>query len=307
MREVVVTGLGACCALGTDLNTIVHRWNEGSTGVVRPSDEMACLPISGVAPCDVDVRPLLKRRKDRKLLPRAAHLAIVAAHEAYGEERSVSTGLFMGVGREPPEVDTEMALVVSMTDGQLDVTKLYEQGISVYPPLAPLKTLPNLVLAHVAIQLECMGEGGTRTGGAASGLAAIASGFRAVSEGRCDVVLAGASDSLVDPGSARDAVRTGLVLHGEAPGEAAAFFRLEYGRRARSRGAHIYGVIKDVELRTEEANNWMSPMGSQVGVCGVAGASLWLSVQMRLGHSGVLKVGELSGATTTVSWTGLEP
>jgi 3-oxoacyl-[acyl-carrier-protein] synthase II len=302
VSEVVVTGIGLCCSLGDSLEGVIAALSRKSVGVEASTGDLCWLPISGVARCVVDVRPLLKRRKDRKLLQRAAHLAIVAAHQAYGDNRSSETALFMGVGREPPEEETETALILSMSDGKLDPSKLYTEGVAAYPPLSPLKTLPNLVLAHVAIQLDCMGEGGTRAGSQAAGLAAIVAGYHAISEGRSDVVLAGAADSLVAPGVAREALRIGQVPRNEAPGEAAVFFRLESGERARSRGAVVLAVLTGVSSSAGQSDPWLSPLRAQVGHCGTADAPLWLAVQMALGHSGEVCASERTGACSTVSW-----
>ena len=303
MNDVVVTGLGACCAIGKEIDDLIRALEEGQSGIEAPDDEVGFLPVSGIGRCTLDVRPLLKRRKDRKLLPRAAHLAIFAAHRAYGTDRSEDTALFLGVGREPPEAETETALVVSMTDGKLDPAKLYTDGIAVYPPLSPLKTLPNLVLAHVAIQLDCQGEGGTRAGTASAGLAALVAGYQAIMEGRSDIVLAGAADSLVAPGSARDAVRTGQVPVDSAPGEAAAFLRLESGQRARARGAKIWAVLEHGALGAGEGEPWVSPLSEQTGICGTADAPLWIALQMAQGLSGDLQVSEASGACSRLSWS----
>ena len=146
-----MTGIGACSALGHNVDDIREALSMGQTGCMPASDERRVLPIDGYGHADVDVRPFLKRRKDRKLLPRAAHLAIVAAAEAYGLARDAGTALFMGVGPEPSEGETEAALVASMVDGMLNSDKLYRDGVAKYPPLAALKTLPNLGVENNSI------------------------------------------------------------------------------------------------------------------------------------------------------------
>jgi 3-oxoacyl-[acyl-carrier-protein] synthase II len=302
MRQVVVTGVGIVCALGNTPSAVDSALAAGRSGVVAADDERVHLPIAGLGCASVDVRPLLKRKKDRKLLPRAAELAIVAAHDAYGEHRSTETALFVGVGREPPEVGTESALVASMTNGKLDSEKLHSSGMAVYPPLAPLKTLPNLILAHVAIQLGTMGEGGTRTGGASAGLAAVIAGFQAVAEGRSDVALVGAADSLVAAGSARDAVRCGLVSPGGAPGEAAVFFRLETEELAVKRDARILAKIQEGSLNCRPSRPWREPFAEQLGVCGVASGTVWWALQLLRGMSGSINMTDRSGGHARLRW-----
>lgn len=300
--SVVVTGVGACSAIGPSASQMRLALERGDNGCHPAMDERQVLPIQGFGHSDVDVRPFLKRRKDRKLLPRAAHLAIIAASEAYGSERQRQTGLFMGVGPEPSEVETESALVASMDSGKLCTQRLYRDGVAKYPPLAALKTLPNLVLAHVAIQLDLQGECGTRAGETAAGLASIHAGYYSIVEGRNDVVLCGAAESLVDAATARDVVRAGLIAPNESVGEAAAFLRLESRASACARGALILAEIQPPALRHGKDKRWISPIENAVGYCGVASAVLWMVTEIMYGRDGQITAGESSGAVCSLSW-----
>ena len=302
LREVVVTGIGAVCGLGNTPAEISAALSAGKTSVRPAGDHRDELPVPGFCPAKVDVRPLLKRRKDRKLLPRAAELAIVAAHSAMGEHRAPEVGLFLGVGREPPdEGETEHALVVSMLHGKLDPDLLNGPGRAAYPPLASLRTLPNLVLAHVAIQLGCTGAGGTRAGGAGAGLTAVIEGVRAVAEGRCEVVLTGAADSGIDAGTARDLVRLGEVGAATPPGEGAALIRLETRSGANARGATIMGSITHTQLRTVRSAVTY-PVSPHIGWLGAAGAVLDLVLALEAGRDGALSAEERSGCAGEIQW-----
>jgi hypothetical protein len=105
-------------------------------------------------------------------------------------------------------------------DGVLDPERFGGAGRALYPPLLPLRTLPNMVLAHVAIQHGIRGENGTYAGAAEAGAQALRAGLRIVAEGRAPYALVGAASSQVDLASARDRVRLGLD---GPPGEAAIF------------------------------------------------------------------------------------
>lgn len=179
-------------------------------------------PLAGVVD-GPELGPWLKRKKDLRLLARAAVLALPAAGAALAglELDMEELGLFMAIGREPPdEGEAEASLAAMETEGALDRVKLGGEGRALYPPLLPLRTLPNLVLAHVAIQFGIRGENVCLAGGEAAGIAAWEAANAALAAGRCSAALVGAAYSGVDLASARDRLRLGQV---GAPGEGAVF------------------------------------------------------------------------------------
>ena len=136
---------------------------------------------------------ILKRRKDAKLFSPAAKLALAAAGqllEEAGPLNKEALGLFVA-GREPPdEGGAEASLVASHSEGRLSEQLLSTEGRRLYPPLLPLKTLPNMVLAHISIHLDICGENATWAGGAECGVHAMRSAYWAIEEGRCDAAIA---------------------------------------------------------------------------------------------------------------------
>ncbi|MCB9764400.1 MAG: hypothetical protein H6739_31795 [Alphaproteobacteria bacterium] len=227
--QVAVTGVGLVCALGDDPAAVAARLAAGDTAVGPlglpglPDAVGARVP----GPSPKELRRWLVRRKDAKLLPRAAELVLPAAGRALGDwpgDRE-QLGLFFGVRREPPDTgEADAAMVAACVDGRLSPALLAGPGRDLYPPLLPLKTLPNMVLAHVSINLGVMGTGDTCAGGPAAGLTALRAALWAVVEGRCPAALVGAADSHVDGGSVRDRAR--LRQPGPA-GEAAIVLRIE--------------------------------------------------------------------------------
>jgi 3-oxoacyl-[acyl-carrier-protein] synthase II len=304
LRDVAITGLGLVCSLGTDPIAVGEAIRAGRTGISRAGDVRDRLPIPGLARCDVDCGPLLKRKKDRKLLPRAAELALVAAAAALGDDRPEEAGLFVGVGREPPDQDeTEAALVAAERGGELDPELLVTRGLPLYPPLSPLRTLPNLVLAHVGIHLGLVGEAGTRAGEEAAGLAAVVEGWLAVAEGRAEVVVSGGADSRTDAGSARDLVRMRLAGPSRAPGEGAAFVRLEPLARARARGARVWAAVTAGGVSApSDPIPALDLAEAAIGACGSAAAPLALVLALARGGSGSGRASEESGATAWIRW-----
>ena len=143
---VVVTGVGFCSALGSDPRSAIV---EGASAV-REQEELHRLPHRHAARVDtVDLRPWLKRRKDRKLMARPSQLGLAAAGiamEKWSGDRD-SLGLYLGVGREPgDDGESEAALVAAQVNGSLDEDAVAGRCRDLYPPLLPLKTLPNMAL-----------------------------------------------------------------------------------------------------------------------------------------------------------------
>jgi hypothetical protein len=222
-------------------------------GVLLPSGlrrvaALAHLPDDRAGVVDgPDLGPWLKRRKDAKMLPRAAQLALPAAGVAlgaWGGDRE-ELGLFVAVGREPPdEGDAEPALARMHDAGRLSRERL-AAGRDAYPPLLPLRTLPNMVLAHVAINLGIRGENAVYAGGAEAGRCAWREGVRAVREGRVPAALVGAAYSAVDLASARDRLRLGLS---GPPGEGAVFALLVPGALDPAPSAVAFDAAKTGDL-----------------------------------------------------------
>lgn len=258
--NVGVLRVGCVMPLGEDPDLVARRLAAGESAL-SPSAELDGLPSprAGVVP-GPELGRFLARKKDLRLLPRAAVLALPAAGRALDgfEGDREELGLFVAVGREPPDAgEAEPAFFASATDGRLDRARLAGEGRALYPPLLPLRTLPNMVLAHVSIQQAIRGENGTFAGGPEAGAQALAEGVRAIREGRCRFALVGAAVSMVDLPSARDRLRLGLE---GAPGEAAVFVLLGEG-----------GAPLPAPVGATEAARWRAAVGDTGAVEGLCG------------------------------------
>ena len=246
--DVVVTGVGFCTALGPEPHAAIAQGNSA----VREHDELHRLPHRRAAPIDaVDLRPWLKRRKDRKLMARPAQLALAAAGIAvqnWSGERD-TLGLYLGVGREPgDDGESEPALVAAQVDGSLDEHAVAGRCRDLYPPLLPLKTLPNMALAHISIHLDIRGENGAWSGSAASGLIALRAAMWSVRESRCDAALVVAADSWVSVGGVRDLLRMAGGKPILSPGEAGVALLIESGACAQQRDARVLATLDTQQL-----------------------------------------------------------
>jgi hypothetical protein len=296
--RVVVSGLGLVTPLADQPSALREAAAAGRT-VVAPQEELEALPWSGAGVVGrPDLRPWLLRRKDRKLLSRAAQLALPAAGTALGAwagDRE-ELGLFVGVGREPPDTGaSEPSLAASSSGGRLDPEALSTRGRELYPPLLPLLTLPNLVLSHVSINLGIHGCNGTVAGECAAGLGALVEATWAVAEGRCPAALAGGADSRVDFGSARDLYRLGRAGRERPPGEGAVFLLLEREDRAEGALAYVEPVSRGPSTATTPAEHW--PL---CGDLGAADGLLRLVLRILAGAWGILEVSDDEGSTIAV-------
>jgi len=297
-RPVVVTGLGLCCALGSRPLAVARAIEAGECGLA-PDPDLSLLPAHNLTGqvSGPNLRPWLKRRKDRKLLARPAQLALASAGDALGDWNGdrQELGIFLGVGREPPDRgESEAAFVASARDGRLDEALLATDGRDLYPPLLPLQTLPNMALAHISINLGLRGENGAWAGEAATGLRAVCEAVWAVSEGRCSAALAGAADCQLNPTIARDRLRRGKVT---PPGEASAMLLIEPLDRAWERGAKIHAQLRVVDPVLPGAQAGADPSRPQpdptrlrqaLGDCGSADGVLALLLAiLRARHRGL--------------------
>ena len=268
--SVAITGIGIASALGADPGAVAAALATDTAGLTSHPPLSALADDRAGVVVRPDFRRFLRRRKDAKLMTRAARLALAASGAALGDwsgDRS-GLGLFLGVGREPPDDgESEPSLVAACRDGQLDAVLLAGRGRDLYPPLLPLRTLPNMGLAHVAINLGIGGENGAWAGGSEASGRALAEAFWSVVEGRCPAALAGGADSLIDLGSARDRLRQGQA---GAPGEAAAMLLLEPLGAARARGAPILAQL----TVHGEATTAPPVLCAMLGDCGAAVAAL---------------------------------
>ncbi len=274
-EPIVISGLGLCTPLGTNPVAAIH---SGRTGV-RLSQDLKGLPDERAAVVDsVDLRRWLKRRKDKKLMARASQLALAAAGPALCEwpgDRS-ELGLFLGVGREPgDDGESASALLAAQSDLRVNEAAVAGPCRDVYPPLLPLKTLPNMVLAHVSIHLDICGENGAWSGQQGAGMAALRAGWWAVQEGRCPAALVGAADSCVDAGSVRDRFRQppGQVPK-SVPGEAGVMMLIEPASSVTARGASGYATMvlgpPGVDVRRVQHHEHLGDCGAADGALALA-------------------------------------
>jgi 3-oxoacyl-[acyl-carrier-protein] synthase II len=273
MRRVVVTGLGVVAPNGIGKEAFWSACVNGRSGI-KP---IHCFDASGhpvkiageVPDFDLNAFVPAAHRKSTKLMGRAARFAVAAAGLAVQDsgldlasEDPARVGVVMGTGVIPMDLPEIAPLIASACgeDGTLYPDRLGKRGSGALFPLWLLKYLPNMTAAHISLIHGAQGPNSTITTACAAGTQAVGEAFRLIARGDAELMLAGGSDSRLDPllmlaysalgalspatrpaeevSRPFDGQRNGFVL-----GEGAGVLMLEELERARRRGATIYAEV----------------------------------------------------------------
>lgn len=268
--DVVVTGADLLCALGTEPAAIRDALLAGRTGF-RPIESFPAREL----PCRLsaemngwDAKEYVQPRKNLKVMSRDAQLAVAGAIRARhtagwaaGQLDPERTAVIYGADRVRLSFDDCAGPYVrSRENGAISLRIWGETGMFAIPPLAFLKTLPNMIPAHVSIALDARGPNNTLHHDAVSGLLALDEGVRTVAARRCDTAFVGSAASRLNPydwsraelheqlSRAADPARAcrpyDLARDGSVRGEGAGTLVLERRREALLRGATILATVR---------------------------------------------------------------
>lgn len=269
--DVVVTGLGAVTAVGTDLDETWAALKDGVSGAghITRFDASKYPHISDVA-FEVDADPSEWELTEPRRMGRFTQLAVGAAGEALED-----AGL--GLTAEERGSTTLGCSIGTATGGAAEFEEYaaqIENGERV-SPRSVIRYLPNLGAGHVSIAFDARGPNRTPLTACAAGAHAIADAASDVEAGRADVMLAGGSESLSptvmgtfgamrglssrddDPTAACrpfDEDRDGIVV-----GEAAAVLVLESRSHARERGATPLATVSGAGMSGDASHPTKPP------------------------------------------------
>lgn len=239
-RRVVITGLGVIAPCGTGPDAF---W-EGLGKTAEPDFERK---IPDFDPKDYGLKHAEARRMDRfaQLAYAAGKMAIA---DGFGEEGLTAydewrRGVVMGTGIGGAYAWESNAQVL-LAKG--------EKGVS---PLTVPMVMPNAGAAAVSMRLGLRGPVETIATACASGTHSISNGAKLVASGRCDVVLAGGSESCQTGvmrggfNNMKATTTTGISRpfdidrDGFCSAEGAGVLVLEEYEAAKARGARIYAEV----------------------------------------------------------------
>ncbi|QEU95962.1 beta-ketoacyl-[acyl-carrier-protein] synthase family protein [Streptomyces kanamyceticus] len=279
-RRVAITGIGVTTPAGCDLAefTATVLAGRATAGPITRFDP-AGLPTRFA--CEVSgFRPdRYLSGKERRRADRFAQYALCAALDALADAGTpardpVRSGIACGSSFGGADSYTRQALACR------------DRGPGEVSPLTTTLLIPNSAAAFIGMKLGWHGPSATVSTACASGIDAISTGVGLVRDGRCDLVLAGATDSagltrlMMAAFCQSDALSTrnddvatasrpfSVGRDGYVMGEGSAFLALEPFDHALARGARVYAEIAGSAQSTDSYHlTAPNPTGKWVTAC----------------------------------------
>jgi 3-oxoacyl-[acyl-carrier-protein] synthase II len=256
LRRVVVSGIGAICAVG---NTVQETWSNllaGKSGVSRithfDASQFACQIAAEVKNFD----PLnYIEKKELKKMARFIHLAIAASDEAFK-----SSGL-----KITPENAEKVGVHIGSGIGGFDVierehSNLINGGPRKISPFFIPAAIINLAAGHVSMRYGAKGPNEATATACTTSAHSVGDSMRIIQHGDADVMIAGGTEAAITPmGVGGFAAMRALSTRNDCPekasrpwdvgrdgfviGEGAGILILEELDHARGRGAPILAEI----------------------------------------------------------------
>lgn len=231
---VLVLGVGLRTPWGKARHSLAGLLDGTTALTPNPFWDARSWPRSDCGWCaGFEPKKELPDRKAIKIMSREAQLAVAAAIEACGTNTPAHdagidadrVGVFGTAGYEVSALDDVRELLHHSRDlddpRHIDLRRAFTEGKDHYNPLAPLKTLPNMALYHVAQSLGAEGPHAALGASPASGLAALDAAISALLRGECDRAIVVACDCGLELFRTQMWIEAGL-LPSVAPGEGAA-------------------------------------------------------------------------------------
>ena len=287
-RRVVVTGLGAVTALGTDVPTYWRRLVAGESGVgpITLFDASALNSRVAAEVTDFDPSGVLDRKEIRRN-DRATQMALVCVREAFDDaglpERlegaeAEATGILIGSGLGGSNTLIDQ-IAIARTEGPNRLSPFFI-------PMA----IANMPAGVSGIMFGAQGPNYSTTSACASSGHALGESYEIIKRGDADMMVAGGCEAPVadavvagfgrmkalstrndDPEAASrpfDADRDGFVV-----AEGAASLVLEELDHARRRGARIYAEVMGYGA-TADAHHITTPSPGGMGAVRAARRAL---------------------------------
>jgi len=277
--KVVITGVGAVCAAGREVEEVWEALHAGRSGVapIRQWDSTGWpTPIAG----EVGVAPrvLVEDRRLHKLIRRTDMFGLYAAGKALQgsglleyretldqaavERFNDRTGVFAGSGGGSYQNQYEFFPLLTEAGG--DLRAFGRELTALVNPMWLLRNLPNNVVCHIGIRYGLKGANACVTNHCVSGSLAVAEAAAAIRDGDVDRAVAVGHDTQVEPEGVLHFRRLELLAQSELRpfdarrdgtllGEGAAAVVLEKADEAAARGATVWGEFLGCGCASEAA------------------------------------------------------
>lgn len=279
MRRLVITGMGAICALGNNAADVWRAMAEGRSGIgpihhIQPGQLRnggIAAEISDYEPADYFGESLLS------MLDPVSQYALIAAGEAIGQsglsfegERAARTAVVVGSG----------AGGETTRDEQYE--KLYGEHAGRFHPLGIVRMMMNAPASQISMQHGITGPAFVVASACASSNHAFAQAAMMIRSGLVDAAVVGGSEACITLGTLRaweamrvlapdtcrpfSSGRRGIVL-----GEGAGMYVLETLEQAQARGATILAELAGTGM-SSDAGDIAAP--SELGAAAAIAAAL---------------------------------
>lgn len=218
-KQVVISGIGIVSPFGVGVD---RYWkciiNGESAAKLITGFDVTKYPVrfaAEIMPNQFNPRDYIENKKSIKLMSKATRFAIIASELAMQDAgikkeniESTRFGVTLGAGGVGP-VDEDLFAEIKFSSTSLknrdnplykdNVGQIFKIVMDGMNPLTPLKILPNMAAAHIAIIHQARGSNYTIATACTSSTQAIGEAFRQIQRGENDIVITGGTDSMVNP------------------------------------------------------------------------------------------------------------
>jgi len=204
MKKVVVTGMGLVSPIGKSVEEFCESLKAGKSGIG---------PITQFDTTDFDVKiageikdfdpGLWMDKKEARKMARFTQLAVAAAAQALTDAGLM--GETNAEGKRPVKSNPDRTgIVLGNGIGGFEVVtesykKLFDSGPKRMLPLTVPMMIPNEAAGNISMIFGTRGPAFTQVTACASGTDALGQGLDLIRAGRCDVVIAGGTESTIVP------------------------------------------------------------------------------------------------------------
>lgn len=277
-ERVVITGMGAVCPLGTDVETVWQAVLSGRSGAGQTTifDASTYPTTFGAEVKDFDYRQHTRHPRLHEACSRGSGFAIGATAQACrqaGIELEAPEpadkidrrrmGIYLGAGEGSLDNDAFFGCIIAGWDTQKE-EMVWERstraGLETMSATRELEQEPNMAAGHVAMLTGARGPTRSCLTACAASTQAIGEAMMLIRQGRADVMIAGGAHSMIHPLGVTGFNRlTALSTRNDHPetasrpfcgsrdgfvlGEGAAVLVLESLRSAHARGVKILAEL----------------------------------------------------------------
>src|SRR6185369_9797943 len=191
MRRVVITGMGAICALGRNTAEVAESLRQGRPGIapIESTDTSMMRFQNGAEVKGYTHQPYFDDRR-ADFIDRFAQFAVIAAREAV-EDACIEWS---------PELRRTAAIITgSCVGGQntedIGFHEVYKLGHNRVHPLTIPKTMANAGASHISMEFGITGPAFTISTACSSAGHAIGQAFWMIRSGMVDLALTGGSEA----------------------------------------------------------------------------------------------------------------